>query len=48
MKRIALSLAALVLSCAAALGQQAPWSLSDCISYALDHNLTLKQSGRTV
>ena len=48
MKRIALSLAALVLSGAAALGQQAPWSLSDCISYALDHNLTLQQSGLTV
>ena len=28
--------------------QQAPWSLADCINYALEHNLTVQQSALTV
>ena len=41
-------IAALLLSGTASFAQQGPWSLSDCISYALDHNLSLQQSGLTV
>ena len=36
--------AVLLLSGGAARAQQAPWSLTDCISYALEHNLTVQQS----
>jgi outer membrane protein len=47
MKRLTLT-AALLLSCGAAFAQQGPWSLSDCINYALDHNITVQQSKLTV
>ena len=47
MRRIFL-FAALLLGSLAARAQQAPWSLSDCIEYALDHNLTVRQSALTV
>lgn len=43
MRRIALT-AALLLFGSAAFAQQGPWSLSDCINYALDHNITVQQS----
>ena len=32
----------------AAQAQQAPWSLASCIDYALEHNITVKQSALTV
>ena len=47
MKRLILTAAAL-LAGAAAFAQQGPWSLKDCIDYALEHNLTVKQSALTV
>ena len=47
MRRLILSAAA-VLACICSYGQQGPWSLKDCIDYALEHNLTVKQSGLTV
>lgn len=40
--------AALLLSGGAARAQQAPWSLTDCINYALEHNLTVQQSALKV
>ena len=47
MKKIHILIAAL--SCGlGARAQQAPWSLSDCINYALEHNLTVQQSALTV
>ena len=47
MKKILILIAAL--SCGlGARAQQAPWSLSDCINYALEHNLTVQQSALTV
>ena len=47
MKTILILIAAL--SCGlGARAQQAPWSLSDCINYALEHNLTVQQSALTV
>jgi len=43
MKRI-LILSVMLLPALCARAQQGPWSLSDCIRYALDHNLTVRQS----
>ena len=38
-----------VLLCSlSARAQQGPWSLSDCINYALEHNLSVQQSELTV
>ena len=49
MKRNSILLAALLLLSGGALrAQDGPWSLSDCIAYALDHNLTVKRSELTV
>ena len=49
MKRNSILLAALLLLSGGALrAQDGPWSLSDCIAYALDHNLTVKQGELTV
>jgi outer membrane protein len=49
MKRNSILLAALLLLSGGALrAQGGPWSLSDCIAYALDHNLTVKRSELTV
>ncbi|MBR5905090.1 MAG: TolC family protein, partial [Bacteroidales bacterium] len=47
MRQLAIS-AALLLSCAAAWAQKGPWSLSDCIDYALEHSITVRQSALTV
>ena len=47
MRRLILTTAAL-LAGAAAFAQQGPWSLKDCIDYALEHNLTVQQSSLTV
>ena len=47
MRQLIISAAALLLSVAAG-AQQGPWSLSDCIDYALEHNLTVQQSRLTV
>ena len=47
MRRIAL-IATLLLGGTAAFAQQGPWSLSDCINYALEHNLTVQQSKLSV
>lgn len=47
MKRLTLTVAA-VLAFTAAPAQQKPWSLRDCIDYALENNLTVKQSSLTV
>ena len=47
MRRLILSAAAIV-ACVSAHAQQGPWSLKDCIDYALEHNLTMQQSGLTV
>ena len=47
MRRI-LATAALLAVCGSALAQRGPWSLSDCIDYALEHNLTVQQSKLTV
>ena len=47
MRKIIISLA-LLLAATAAYAQNDPWSLADCINYALDHNLTVKQSGLAV
>ena len=43
-----LTLIAVLLASASASAQQAPWSLRDCINYALENNLTVKQSSLTV
>ncbi len=47
MRQLAIS-AALLLSCTAAFAQKGPWSLSDCIGYALEHNITVRQSALNV
>ena len=47
MRRIFL-FAALLLGSLAARAQQGPWTLADCIQYALDHNLTVQQSALSV
>ena len=47
MRQLAIS-AALLLSCAAAWAQNGPWSFSDCIDYALEHSITVRQSALTV
>ena len=43
MRQLVISVA-LLLSCAAAWGQKGSWSLSDCIDYALEHSITVRQS----
>ena len=48
MRRILTLAAAALLAGVTAGAQQAPWSLSDCIEYALNHNLTVRQSALTV
>ena len=49
MRRNSLLIAAVVLlGSIPARAQQAPWSLLDCINYALEHNLTVQQSALTV
>ena len=47
MKRLIIAFA-LVLGGIGAYAQQGPWSLKDCIDYALEHNLTVQQSSLTV
>ena len=47
MKRLALTLLA-ALACAGASAQHGPWTLRDCIGYALENNLTVKQSSLAV
>ncbi|MBO6169858.1 MAG: TolC family protein [Bacteroidales bacterium] len=47
MRKIVLSLALLGTSLALS-AQNTPWSLSDCINHALEHNLRVKQSSLTV
>jgi outer membrane protein len=47
MRRLILTAAA-VLLCGGLHAQQGPWSLKDCIDYALEHSLTVKQSSLTV
>ena len=47
MRKLAVSLT-LLLSCAAAWAQKGPWSLSDCIDYALEHSITVRQSALAV
>ncbi len=47
MRRLIISAAAALASLGAA-AQQAPWSLRDCIDYALENNLSVKQSSLTV
>ena len=47
MKKIVILIAALACGLNAR-AQQAPWSLSDCINYALEHNLTVQQSALSV
>ena len=47
MRRLMITAAGL-LACALASAQQGPWSLKDCIDYALEHNLTVQQSSLTV
>ena len=44
MKRILLSLALLVPALAGAQDLSHPWSLQECLEWALDHNLNVKQS----
>ena len=49
MRRISFLIAAAVLlGGIPARAQQGPWSLLDCINYALEHNLTVQQSALTV
>ena len=47
MRRIVIG-AALLLASTAAFAQQGPWSLSKCIDYALEHNLSVRQSALNV
>ena len=47
MKKLAIFLAALACGLTAR-AQQAPWSLQDCINYALEHNLSVQQSALSV
>ena len=47
MRRI-LILAAVLAAGVPARSQEGPWSLMDCIDYALEHNLTVKQGALTV
>ena len=49
MRRISFYLTFAALLCGgAAQAQNGPWSLSDCINYALEHNLSVQQSELTV
>ncbi|MBQ9661292.1 MAG: TolC family protein [Bacteroidales bacterium] len=48
MKRILILAAAVLGAGVAARAQQGPWSLSDCINHALEHNLTVQRSALTV
>lgn len=47
MKKIVLTLA-LISWCLSGSAQKGPWSLADCINYALEHNLSVQQSSLTV
>ena len=47
MRRLAISLA-LIAAASPVWAQQAPWSLSSCIDYALEHNISVKQSALAV
>ena len=47
MKRMTILVTVLLCSLSAR-AQQGPWSLSDCINYALEHNLSVQQSELTV
>ena len=47
MKRLVFVLAALGLAAGAG-AQDGPWTLSQCIDYALEHNLTVQRSELTV
>ena len=47
MKRLIIT-SFVLLAPAFAFAQHAPWSLADCISHALENNLTVKQSSLTV
>ena len=47
MTRLILSCAA-ALSCLCASAQQGPWSLRDCVEYALQNNISIKQSSLNV
>lgn len=47
MKRLAFSLAVL-LAAVPTFAQKGPWSLSDCIDYALEHNISIQQSALAV
>ncbi len=46
--KLILLLAAALSAGVSARAQQGPWSLADCIDYALEHNLTVRQSELTV
>ena len=46
--KLILLLAAALSAGVSARAQQGPWSLADCIEYALEHNLTVQQSELTV
>ncbi len=49
MRTVILAAAGILALCALPLAaQDAPWSLSDCISYALEHNLTVQQNALSV
>ncbi len=49
MRRISLLLTIAALVCGgAAQAQNGPWTLLDCINYALEHNLSVQQSELTV
>ena len=47
MKRMTILVTVLLCSLSAQ-AQQGPWSLSDCINYALEHNISVQQGELTV
>lgn len=48
MRQLVMCIAALAVGIAAPAQDESPWSLSKCIDYALEHNLTVRQSALTV